>query len=40
MFEITRDKKLVWEVKDAKVNIISSVDILDKEAAVNGALLR
>ena len=40
VFEITRDKKVVWEVKDAKLNYISSINILDSDAAVNGALLR
>ena len=40
IFEITRDKKVVWQVKDAKLNLISSVSILDSDAATNGVLLR
>ena len=40
VFEITRDKKVVWQVKDVQLNLISSIGILDSEAAVNGVLLR
>jgi hypothetical protein len=40
VFEITRDKKVVWQVKDAKLNLISSISIMDPDAAVDGALLR
>jgi hypothetical protein len=40
VFEITRDKKVVWEVKSAKLNLISSIAILDPDAAVDGVLLR
>jgi hypothetical protein len=40
VFEITRDKKVVWQVKDVKLNMISSIAILDPDAAVNGVLLR
>lgn len=40
LFEITRDKKVVWQVKDPNLNLISSVTILDPEAAVDGVLLR
>ena len=29
VFEITRDKKLVWELKDPKLHMISSVEVLD-----------
>jgi hypothetical protein len=39
VFEITRDKKVVWEVKDAKLSLISSVQILDSDV-VSGAQLR
>jgi hypothetical protein len=40
VFEITRDKKVVWEVKDAKLNLISSVHILDSDVVAGGAPLR
>jgi hypothetical protein len=40
LFEITRDKKVVWEVKDSKLNLISSVNILDSDALVDGVPLR
>jgi hypothetical protein len=40
VFEITRDKKVVWEVRDAKLGWISNIQILDPEAAVNGVSLR
>ncbi len=29
VFEITRDKKVAWEVRDPKLNMISSINILD-----------
>ncbi len=31
VFEITPDKKVVWEVRDARLNLISSIQILDEE---------
>jgi hypothetical protein len=40
LFELTRDKKVVWQVKDPKLNLISSVEILDSDAAANGTALR
>jgi hypothetical protein len=40
VFEITRDKKVVWEVKDAKLSYISSISILDSDALVEGEALR
>ncbi len=40
VFEITRDKKVVWEVKDAKLALISSVHILDSDVVASGAPLR
>jgi hypothetical protein len=40
VFEITRDKKVVWEVKDAKLSLISSISILDSDALVDGVSLR
>jgi hypothetical protein len=40
VFEITREKKVVWEVKDAKLNLISSISILDSDALVDGVALR
>jgi hypothetical protein len=40
VFEITRDKKVVWQVSDAKLNLISSINVLDDDAAVNGVPLR
>jgi hypothetical protein len=40
VFEITRDKQVVWQVKDAKLNLISSIAILDGDVAAAGVLLR
>jgi outer membrane protein assembly factor BamB len=40
VFEITRDKEVVWEVADLTLNYISSIAILDDDAAVNDVLLR
>jgi hypothetical protein len=40
VFELTRDKKLVWQVTDKRLNKISSIEILDPEAAVDGVMLR
>jgi hypothetical protein len=40
VFELTRDKKVVWQVKDSKLNLVSSVEILDSDSTVNGAALR
>lgn len=41
LFEITRDKKVVWEVRDPKLNMISSINILDAEGdMLKGELLR
>lgn len=40
VFEITRDKKVVWQVSDAKLNLISSINVLDDDATVNGVPLR
>jgi hypothetical protein len=40
VFEITRSKTVVWQVKDSKLNLISSIAILDNDAAVDGVLLR
>jgi len=40
VFEITRDKKLVWQLRDARLGWISSIEILDPEGAVNGVVLR
>jgi hypothetical protein len=40
VFEITRDKKVVWQVRDAKLGWVSTIQILDPEAAVNGVALR
>jgi hypothetical protein len=39
-FEVTRDKKLVWELHDPLLKWTSSIEILDPEAKVNGAALR
>ena len=40
VFELTRDKKLVWELKDKRLDKISTIEILDPEAAVSGVMLR
>ncbi len=40
VFEITRDKKVVWQVRDARLGWVSNIQILDPEAAVNGVPLR
>jgi hypothetical protein len=37
VFELTRDKKLVWEVKDQSLDKISTIEILDPSAAVDGS---
>jgi Mal s 1 allergenic protein-like len=40
VFELTRDKRLVWELKDRRLDKISTIEILDPEAAVGGVMLR
>jgi hypothetical protein len=40
VFELTRDKKLVWQVQDKRLDKISAIEILDPEAAVDGRVLR
>jgi len=40
VFELTRDKKLVWKVEDKSLDKISTIEILDPEAAVDGQVLR
>jgi outer membrane protein assembly factor BamB len=40
VFELTPDKKLVWQVKNPKLNKISTIQILDPEAQVDGRSLR
>jgi hypothetical protein len=40
VFEVTRDKKVVWELRDKRLGWISNIHILDPEAAVNGVALR
>jgi hypothetical protein len=40
VFELTRDKKLVWQLKDKRLDMISTIEILDPEAAVDGVMLR
>jgi hypothetical protein len=39
-FELTRDKKLVWELADPRLQWTSNVDVLDPEAQVDGVSLR
>jgi outer membrane protein assembly factor BamB len=39
-FELTRDKKLVWELSDPRLKWTSNVEVLDPEAMVGGAALR
>lgn len=40
VFEITRDKKVVWQVRDASLGWISNIEILDPAATFNGTALR
>ena len=40
VFEITRDKKVVWQVRDASLGWISNIEILDPAATFNGTPLR
>jgi hypothetical protein len=40
VFELTPDKKVVWQVKNKALNKISSIQILDPEALVGGLPLR
>jgi hypothetical protein len=39
-FEITRDKKVVWQVNDSTLGWISNIEILDPQASFNGTVLR
>ncbi len=39
-FEVTRDKKLVWEISNAQLGWISNLEVLDADAKVDGAILR
>jgi hypothetical protein len=39
-FELTRDKKLVWELQNAQLGWTSNVEVLDPEAKVDGVVLR
>jgi hypothetical protein len=38
--EITRDKKVVWQVRDASLGWISNIEILDPAASFDGTVLR
>jgi hypothetical protein len=40
VIEVTRDKKVVWQVKDSRLNKITSIQILDAETLVDGVALR
>jgi hypothetical protein len=40
VFEITRDKKVVWEAKNPDLKLVSMVEILDPSALVGGKALR
>ena len=40
VFELTPDKKVVWKVEDKSLDKISTIEILDPEAAVGGQVLR
>jgi hypothetical protein len=40
VFEITRDKKVVWEVNNPALGWVSNIHVLDPEAAVGGVPLR
>ncbi len=40
VFEITADKKVVWEVKNPDLKLVSMIEILDPSAAVAGKSLR
>jgi outer membrane protein assembly factor BamB len=39
-FELTRDKKVVWELKNPLLGWTSNIEVLDPEAAVGGVVLR
>jgi hypothetical protein len=40
VFEITRDKTVVWQVNDPSLGWISNIEILDPAASSNGTVLR
>ena len=39
-FELTRDKKVVWEVNNPQLGWTSNIEVLDPEAKVDGIVLR
>jgi transmembrane sensor len=39
-FELTRDKHVVWELKNPELAKISNLELLDPDASINGVVLR
>jgi hypothetical protein len=39
-FELTRDKHVVWELKNPELAKISNLELLDADASINGVVLR
>jgi hypothetical protein len=39
-FEVTPDKKVVWELNDSRLGWVSNVEVLDPEASAGGVVLR
>ena len=39
-FEVTRDKKVVWELKNPDLHWVSTIELVDPAAKVGGAVLR
>jgi hypothetical protein len=39
-FEVTREKKVVWELNDSRLGWVSNLEVLDPEATAGGAVLR
>jgi hypothetical protein len=39
-FELTADKRVVWELKDPALKLVSNLEVLDPEARVDGVVLR
>jgi outer membrane protein assembly factor BamB len=39
-FELTRDKKVVWEVKNPQLGWTSNIEVMDPEARIDGIVLR
>jgi hypothetical protein len=39
-FELTRDKKLVWQLQDPRLKLVSNLEVVDPDASVAGVVLR